>query len=145
MADTPNASDAPDTSGTSNGDRGQNPSVNNGLIISGGTHTVGNQAVGHRAQAIAGSVSLHPQDAERTAELLARVEDLMAVHRAELADPEAVTRELRRLRDELADPEPEPTVLRRALNRLDDFVQPVTPLVAAVGQLAQSMQGLSGH
>jgi hypothetical protein len=128
-------------------DRRQEPPVNNGVMISGGTHHVGNQAVGHRAQAFSGSVSFSPQDAERTAELLAVVERLLQEHRTELADPEATARELRRLREELEEPEPEPTVLRRALDRLNAFVQPVTPLVVAVGQLAQSVQGLPlpGH
>ncbi|MFC8365674.1 DUF5955 family protein [Streptomyces griseorubiginosus] len=122
----------------------QDPPVNNGVMISGGTHHVGNQAVGHRAQAFSGSVSFQPQDAGRTAELLALVERLLDEHRAALADPDATTRELRRLREELDEPEPQPTVLRRALTRLNEFVQPVTPLVVAVGQLAQSVQGLPG-
>ncbi|MET7737003.1 hypothetical protein ABZT02_37580 [Streptomyces sp. NPDC005402] len=127
------------------GDDGrQDPPVNNGLMISGGTHYVGNQAVGHRAQAFSGSVSFPPQDAERTAELLAYVERLLEEHRAALADPDASSRELRRLREELDEAEPQPTVLRRALDRLNEFVQPVTPLVVAVGQLAQSVQGLPG-
>ncbi|MEU1054385.1 DUF5955 family protein [Streptomyces sp. NPDC005876] len=127
-------------------DRGrQEPAVNNGLVISGGTHYVGNQAVGQGAQAFAGSVSFSPQDAEqaaRTARLLDQVESLLQEHREALADPEATSRELRRLREELDEEEPQPTVLRRALDRLTAFVQPVGPLVTAVGQLAQSVQGL---
>ncbi|MER6287868.1 hypothetical protein [Streptomyces sviceus] len=129
---------------TGNDDSRQDPPVNNGVMISGGTHYVGNQAVGHGAQAFSGSVSFQPQDVERTAELLAHVERLLEEHRAALADPDATTRELRRLREELEEPEPQRTVLRRALDRLNDFVQPVTPLVVAVGQLAQSVQGLPG-
>jgi uncharacterized membrane protein YccC len=127
-----------------NDDGRQEPPVNNGLMISGGTHYVGNQAVGQGAQAFSGSVSFQQQDPERTAELLARVERLLEEHSTELADPEGTTRELRRLREELDEAEPEPTVLRRALDRLNEFVQPVTPLVVAVGQLAQSVQGLPG-
>ncbi|MFF7278331.1 DUF5955 family protein [Streptomyces griseorubiginosus] len=127
-----------------NDDGRQDPPVNNGVMISGGTHYVGNQAVGHGAQAFSGSVSFQSQDAERTAELLAHVERLLEEHRAALTDPDATTRELRRLREELDEPEPQPTVLRRALTRLNEFVQPVTPLVVAVGQLAQSVQGLPG-
>ncbi|MEU6352638.1 hypothetical protein ABZ896_25485 [Streptomyces sp. NPDC047072] len=128
-------------------DRRQDPPVNNGIVISGGTQYVGNQAVGHQAQAFSGSVSFQAQDGERTAELLALVERLLEEHRAELTEPEATTRELRRLREELEEPEPQPTVLRRALDRLNEFCRPVTPLVLAVGQLAQSVQGLSspGH
>jgi hypothetical protein len=121
------------------------PPVNNGLVISGGTHYVGNQAVGHGAQAFSGAVSFAPPNAEqaaRTAELLDQVERLLQEHREALADPEATTRELRRLREELDEEEPQPTVLRRALDRLTAFVQPVGPLVTAVGQLAQSVQGL---
>ena len=125
-------------------DRRQDPPVNNGLMISGGTHYVGNQAIGDHAQAFSGSVSFQPQDPERTAELLALVERLLVEHRAALADPDATDRELRRLREELDEAEPQPTVLRRALDRLNEFVQPVTPLVVAVGQLAQSVQGLPG-
>ncbi|KUO15743.1 hypothetical protein [Streptomyces dysideae] len=127
-----------------NDDGRQDPPVNNGLMISGGTHYVGNQAVGPGAQAFSGSVSFQQQDPERTAELLALVERLLEEHSTELADPEGTTRELRRLREELDEAEPEPTVLRRALDRLNEFVQPVTPLVVAVGQLAQSVQGLPG-
>ncbi|ELS57688.1 hypothetical protein STVIR_1332 [Streptomyces viridochromogenes Tue57] len=121
--------------------------MNNGLMISGGTHYVGNQAVGPGARAFSGSVSFQPQDPEqaaRTAELLALVERLLEEHRAALADPDATTRELRRLREELQEDEPQPTVLRRALDRLNEFVQPVAPLVVAVGQLAASVQGLPG-
>lgn len=73
-------------------DRRQDPPVNNGLMISGGTHYVGNQAVGHGAQAFSGSVSFQPQDVERTAELIAHVEQLLEEHRAALADPDATTR-----------------------------------------------------
>ncbi|KPI14922.1 hypothetical protein OK074_8556 [Actinobacteria bacterium OK074] len=132
----------------SDNDGRQVPPVNNGLVISGGTQYVGNQAVGHGAQAFSGSVSFQPQDAAqtaRTAELLAFVERLLAEHRTALADPDATTRELRRLREELEEDEPQPTVLQRALDRLNTFVQPVTPLVVAVGQLAQSVQGLLGR
>ena len=124
------------------------PPVNNGLVINGGTHYVGNQAIGHQAQAFSGSVSFQPQDAEQTAarmsELIVRVEQLLSEHREALADPEATTRELRRLREELDEAEPEPTVLRRALDRLTAFVQPVTPLAVAVGELAQTVRGALG-
>ncbi|MFJ5211982.1 DUF5955 family protein [Streptomyces nigra] len=125
----------------------QDPPVNNGIVISGGSHYVGNQAVGHRAQAFSGSVSFPaqaPGQAARTAELLAQVERLLQEHRAALADPDATDRELRRLREELEEEEPQPSVLRRALDRLTAFVQPVAPLVTAVGQLAQSVQALPG-
>ena len=125
----------------------QDPPVNNGIVISGGSHYVGNQAVGHRAQAFSGSVSFPAQDAgqaSRTGELLAQVERLLQEHRAALADPDATDRELRRLREELEEEEPQPSVLRRALDRLTAFVQPVAPLVTAVGQLAQSVQALPG-
>ncbi|WP_320773715.1 DUF5955 family protein [Streptomyces sp. CRN 30] len=121
------------------------PPVNNGLVINGGTHYVGNQAVGQNARAFSGAVSFPPQDAgqaARTAELLAQVERLLEEHRAALADPDAVGRELGRLREELDEAEPQPTVLRRALGRITEFVQPVGPLVTAVGQLAASVQGL---
>lgn len=124
------------------------PPVNNGVVISGGTHYVGNQAVGHRAQAFSGSVSFQPQEGEqtaRTAELLAVVERLLQEHRSALADPDTATRELRRLREELDEEEPQPTVLGRALDRLTGIVQPVTPLVVAVGELAQTVRGALGH
>ncbi|MEU3986734.1 hypothetical protein AB0F77_42890 [Streptomyces sp. NPDC026672] len=124
------------------------PPVNNGVVISGGTQYVGNQAVGHRAQAFSGSVSFQHQDpaqAERTAELLSRVEQLVAEHRSALADPDATDRELRRLREELDEAEPQPTVLGRALERLTAFVQPVAPLVVAVGELTQSVRGALGQ
>ncbi|GAQ57413.1 hypothetical protein [Streptomyces acidiscabies] len=122
----------------------QGPGVNQGVVQYGGTSNVGNQAIGPGATAYSGTVSFQSFDAGRTAELLARVEELLALHQAQLTDPESTSRELRRLREELAEPEPEPGVVRRALTRLNDFVQPVTPLVVAVGQLAASMQGLPG-
>ncbi|MET8977078.1 hypothetical protein ABZX85_15790 [Streptomyces sp. NPDC004539] len=122
----------------------QGPFINQGVVQYGGTSNVGNQAVGPGATAHSGEVSFQTFDAGRTAELLAHVEALLAAHRAQLSDPEATGRELRRLRDELEEPQPEAGVVRRALTRLNDFVQPVTPLVVAVGQLAQSMQGLPG-
>lgn len=116
---------------------------NDGSVIS-GAHYVG-QAVVQGAQVFSGSVAFQSQAAERTAELLAHVERLLVEYRAELADPEATSRELRRLRDELEEEEPQQTVLRRALYRLNEFVQPVPPLGAAVGQLAQSVEGLPGQ
>ncbi|GAA2265127.1 hypothetical protein GCM10010145_43370 [Streptomyces ruber] len=122
----------------------QDPPVNNGIMISGGTHYVGNQAVGDRAQAFSGSVSFQPRDNERTAELIGRVEQLLDAHRAELGDPEGTAQELSRLREELAAPATPPTVLQRTLERLTALVEPVAPLVTAVGQLAQSVQGLPG-
>ncbi|MFJ7017407.1 DUF5955 family protein [Streptomyces sp. NPDC101117] len=125
----------------------QDPPVNNGIVISGGTHYVGNQAVGHRAQAFSGSVSFPAQDpaqTARTAELLAQVERLLREHREALTDPDATDRELRRLREELDEEAPEPSVLRRALDRLTAFVEPVAPLVTAVGRLAESVQALPG-
>ncbi|MEY9995388.1 hypothetical protein ABIE67_007420 [Streptomyces sp. V4I8] len=130
-----------------NDDGRQGPPVNKGVMISGGTQYVGNQAVGDGAQASSGAVSFQTQDPEqaaRTAQLLAVVERLLEEHRTALADPDATSRELRRLREELQEEEPQPTVLRRALHRLNEFVQPVAPLVVAVGQLAQSVQGLPG-
>ncbi|MDT0436509.1 hypothetical protein ABZ439_20580 [Streptomyces sp. NPDC005840] len=128
-------------------DRRQDPPVNNGLIISGGTHHVANQAVGPGARAFSGPVSFQLQDPGRTAELLTRVELLLQTHRAELTDLAATTRELRRLREELDEPEPQPGVLQRALTRLNSFVQPVTPLVVAVGELTRSVGELlpPGH
>ncbi|MEU6227250.1 DUF5955 family protein [Streptomyces sp. NPDC047042] len=134
-------------SGSSEADR-PHPPVNNGLVINGGTQYVGNQAIGERAQAFSGTVAFQPQDPEqtaaRTAELLALVERLLSEHRESLSDPEATTRELRRLREELDEEEPQPTVLRRALTRLTEFVQPVTPLAVAVGELAQTVRGALG-
>ncbi|ELP66964.1 DUF5955 family protein [Streptomyces turgidiscabies] len=134
-------------SGSNEPDR-PDPPVNNGLVINGGTHYVGNQAIGNQAQAFSGSVAFQPQDAAqtaaRTAELLALIEQLLSEHRESLPDPESTTRELRRLREELDEEEPQPTVLRRALARLTDFVQPVTPLVVAVGELTQTVRGALG-
>ncbi|QNP68632.1 hypothetical protein IAG44_03555 [Streptomyces roseirectus] len=122
----------------------QGPVINQGVVQYGGTSNVGNQALGPGATAYSGAVSFQSYDAGRTAELLARVEELLEAHRSSLTDPEGTSVELRRLREELAEDRPEPGVLRRALTRLNDFVQPVTPLVVAVGQLAQSMQGIPG-
>ena len=131
-----------------NDDGRHDPPTNNGIVINGGTHYVGNQAVGHRAQAFSGSVAFQPQDAAQaalTSQLLVQVERLLQEHRSALADPDATSRELRRLREELDEEEPQPTVLRRALDRLNEFVQPVTPLVVAVGQLTQSVQASLGR
>ncbi|HEY8980389.1 MAG TPA: hypothetical protein VIU15_12475 [Streptomyces sp.] len=122
----------------------QRPPLNQGVIQYGGTSNVGNQAIGPGATAYSGTVSFQPFDATRTAGLLAQVEALLTEHRERLADPAATSRELQRLRDELEEPEPQVGVVRRALTRLNEFVQPVTPLVVAVGELARSVQGLPG-
>src|SRR4051794_5172683 len=106
---------------TGSDDRRQDPPVNNGLMISGGTHYVGNHAGGHGAQAFSGSVSFPPPDAGRTADLLATSERLMEEPRAPVTDPDATSRELRRLREDLDEADPQPTVLRRALDRLNEF------------------------
>ncbi|GAA2430871.1 DUF5955 family protein [Streptomyces glaucus] len=130
-----------------NDDGRHDPPVNNGLVIKGGTHYVGNQAIGHRAQAFSGSVGFRAQDtgqAARIGELLAQIEQLLEQHRSELADPDATTTELRRLREELDEEEPQPPVLRRALDRLTAFAQPVAPLAVAVGELAQAVRGVLG-
>jgi hypothetical protein len=129
-------------------DERHDPPVNNGLVINGGTQYVGNQAIGPGARAFSGSVGLPARDPGQSAsvaELLAHVERLLAEHGSALADPDATSRELRRLREELDEDEPQPTVLQRALDRLTGAVQPVTPLVVAIGQLAQAVQGALGH
>ncbi|WP_416973012.1 hypothetical protein [Streptomyces sp. 4F14] len=122
----------------------QGPVINQGVVQYGGTSNVGNQAIGPGATAYSGTVSFESFDAGRSMQLLDRVEELLVLHRAQLPDQEGTTHQLVRLREELAEPEPEPGVVRRALTRLNDFVQPVTPLVVAVGELARSVQGLPG-
>ncbi len=124
-----------------------NSTVNNGVQQSGGHSQVGNQAVGAGAQAVAGSVGFQtvlPAQHTDAAELLALIERLLTEHRSALPDQSGTQVELRRLREELDEPEPQPGVLRRALERLAAFVQPVAPLVVAVGQLAQAVQGALG-
>lgn len=124
------------------------PPVNNGIITTGGTHYVGNQAVGQGAQAISGTVDigvLEPGRRARAADLLGLIERLLEEHGAELTEPEATATELRRLREELDEDEPQRPVLRRALDRLNGYVEPVTPLVDAVAKLAQAVQVTLGH
>ncbi|GAA2148026.1 hypothetical protein GCM10009760_39500 [Kitasatospora kazusensis] len=118
--------------------------VNNGVQQSGGHSQVGNQAVGAGARAVAGNVGFQtalPAQQAGPAELIALIERLLTEHRDALPDQSGTQVELRRLREELDEAEPQPGVLRRALERLTDFVAPVAPLVVAVGQLAQALNG----
>ncbi|MFC5220450.1 hypothetical protein [Streptomyces coerulescens] len=125
-----------------NADGRQDPPVNNGVVISGGNNYVVSQAAGH-AQAFIDRVSNQPQDAELLAELLLHVEQLLEQYYPALADPGTPARDLlRRLREELEEAEPRPAVLWRILDWLNQYVQPVTPLVVAVGQLAESVHNL---
>ncbi|MFK8908386.1 hypothetical protein [Streptomyces sp. YS-3] len=125
-----------------NDDGRQDPPVNNGVVVSGDNHYVGSQAAGH-AQVFVHQVSVQPQDTELLAELLSHVEQLLDQYYLALAGPRAPAQDLlRRLREELEDVEPQPTVLWRILDRLNEYVQPVTPLVVAVGRLADSVQHL---
>jgi hypothetical protein len=124
------------------------PPVNNGIVTTGGTHYVINQAVGHRAQTFSGTVNLGAQEPgqhAQTAELLILIERLLEEHRTVLTDPDAAAKEMRRLREELDEDEPQIPVLRRALDRLNRFVRPVAPLVEAVANLAQTVQITLGH
>ncbi|MEV4917303.1 DUF5955 family protein [Streptomyces tirandamycinicus] len=119
------------------------PAVNLGVQQYGGHSQVGNQAVGPGARAVAGRIgfqALAPEQRERAAELMELIELLLERHRAELPDQRTPRVELRRLREELDEGAPEPGVVRRALERLTAFVQPVAPLAAAVGELAQVVQ-----
>jgi hypothetical protein len=122
-----------------------NPSAtNNGVYQTGGASHIGNQAVGHGAQAFSGSVSFRITDSAQRAqatELLSYVERLLDEYAAALPDVGATRTQIRRLREELGEAEPEPRVLQRTLERLTSFVQPVAPLVVAVSQLTQAVQG----
>jgi hypothetical protein len=122
--------------------------TNNGVYQTGGTSSVGNQAVGHGAQAFSGAVSFQFTDTTQRAQvtgLLAELERLLTEHAAALPDAGATHTELRRLREELEESRPEPRVLQRALDRLTSFVRPVTPLVVAVGQLSEAVRASLGH
>ncbi|MYS19494.1 hypothetical protein GA0115240_10943 [Streptomyces sp. DvalAA-14] len=125
---------------------GRSP-VNHGFQVLGGQVRIGNQAVGPGARAVAGSVTTGAgaPAAATAADLLLVIERLLDEHREQLPDQSATRAELGRLREELADPQPEPGAVGRALARLTAFVQPVTPLVAAVGGLAESLRDLLGH
>lgn len=121
----------------------ETPPIITGITNYGGTHYVGNQAVGPNAHASSDIVGfdLTPTRRARAAELLDQVERLVSEHESTLADPAATRRELRRLRDELDEKEPQSSVLQRALDQLKAFAQPVTPLIAAIAQLAQAIHG----
>ena len=122
--------------------------TNHGIYQTGGAMYTGNQAVGQGAQAFSGPVGFQITDSAQSAQitdLLTQIERLLNEHASALADPEATRTQIRRLREELGEAEPEPRVLQRALGRLAGYVQPVAPLVVAVGQLAQAVQGTLGH
>ncbi len=122
--------------------------VNNGFQQSGGNSQIGNQAIGAGARAVAGDIgfrTLVPAPATQASDLLTLVERLLEEHRAELPDQSGTQVELRRIREELGEAEPQPGVLRRGLERLTSFVEPVTPLVVAVGRLSQAVQDAVGH
>ncbi|MFF8387812.1 DUF5955 family protein [Streptomyces kanasensis] len=117
--------------------------LNFGVQQYGGQSSVGNQAIGPGARAVAGHVSVHAPSADQRAEveaLLLLVERLLDEHRAALPDQESPRTELRRLREELEEGEPEPGVVRRALERLALFAQPAAPLAAAVAELTRVVQ-----
>ncbi|MER5641622.1 DUF5955 family protein [Kitasatospora sp. NPDC002227] len=121
--------------------------ANAGVQQFGGHSQVGNQAVGTNAQAVAGSIGFQtalPADRTDPAELLALIARLLDQHRAELPDQSGTQVELRRIREELEESEPQPGILRRSLDRISAFVQPVTPLVVAVGQLTTALHGALG-
>jgi hypothetical protein len=111
------------------------------VVNAGGVQHIGNLAVGPNARAISGQVNVGPAPSTDIAQLLARFERLLAEHESALPEPEATTREVRRLREELDEDKPEPTVVRRALDRITAFVQPVAPLAVAAAQLVQAIQG----
>ncbi|TYK46190.1 hypothetical protein [Actinomadura decatromicini] len=123
------------------------PSVNYGIVSMGGTHYVANQAVGQNAQAFSNAVTFNAQNSNHRAqasELLAVIERLLEEHRAALTDPDGAAREVQRVREELDEDEPQLPFLRRALDRLNTYAEPVAPLVAAVGQLTQTVQAAIG-
>ncbi|AOT57526.1 MULTISPECIES: DUF5955 family protein [Streptomyces] len=119
---------------------------NHGVQQYGGRSSVGNQAVGPGARAVAGDVTVHAdggaEERARVGELIRLVERLLEEHRAELPDQEAPRVELRRLREELDEGEPEPGVVRRALGRLARFAEPVAPVAAAVAELTRAVGGI---
>jgi hypothetical protein len=117
--------------------------LNLGVQQYGGHSSVGNQAVGPGARAVAGRVTVQAPSADQRAEveaLLLLVERLLDEHRAVLPDQESPRTELRRLREELDEETPEPGVVRRALERLALFAQPAAPLAAAVAELTRVVQ-----
>ncbi|MDT9686550.1 DUF5955 family protein [Streptomyces sp. TRM76323] len=117
--------------------------LNFGVQQYGGQSSVGNQAVGPNARAVAGRITVQAPGADQLArvdELILLVERLLEEHRAALPDQEAPRVELRRLREELAEDSPEPGVVRRALDRLAAFAEPAAPLAAAVAELSRLVQ-----
>lgn len=117
--------------------------LNFGVQQYGGQSSVGNQAVGPNARAVAGRITVQAPGAAQLArvdELILLVERLLEEHRAALPDQEAPRVELRRLREELEEDSPEPGVVRRALDRLAAFAEPAAPLAAAVAELSRLVQ-----
>ncbi|GAA5118226.1 hypothetical protein [Haloechinothrix salitolerans] len=118
--------------------------TNYGIQQSGGSSHVGNQAVGPNAHAVSrdNTVSSGP-DVEA---LLDQVGTLLARHRAELSETDALAAELAhgRVREELARPEPDRSRLERLLGGLAAFVRPVTPLVTAVDALVTAVRDAFG-
>ncbi|HKS44835.1 MAG TPA: hypothetical protein VJT49_06900 [Amycolatopsis sp.] len=116
--------------------------ANYGIQQSGGQSTVGNQAVGPGAKAVSGDIQLTTGtgDTEGRAErLLARLEELLDHHDAELPGTTKATAEI--LREELTRPEPDRGVLGRLLERLTTLVKPIPPLVTTVTELAKAING----
>ncbi|WP_441246680.1 DUF5955 family protein [Kitasatospora sp. McL0602] len=123
------------------------PVTNAGIQQYGGHSQVGNQAVGTGARAVAGQIGFQtalPDQRADVGELIALIRQLLADHQAVLPDQGATQVELRRIQEELEEAEPQPGLLRRSLDRISSFVQPVAPLVTAVAQLTQALQGTLG-
>jgi hypothetical protein len=113
-------------------------SPNYGIQQSGGQSIVGNQAVGPGAKAVSRDIRLASgAGGETTERLLAKLEELLERHDAELPGTTKATAEI--LREELNRPEPDRGVLGRLLERLTTLVKPVPPLVTAVTQLSEAI------
>ncbi|MGW4914610.1 hypothetical protein [Streptomyces sp. NPDC004270] len=124
-------------------DRRQSSAGNNGIVINGGTAHVGNQAVGassHIQQVV--PVSSYRPDPNGLQEVIWRLQQMVEMHRWELAEPELVVEMLHRMHEEIEQPDPSPNLLRSLSARLYVLIQQVPPLVMVVQELERTVRDM---
>lgn len=116
---------------------------NEGIIVSGGTFSAGQIAVGQGAQAIQTTYNLASElQAEGKVDLAQAITELIKVleaHRPQVADYDEVTQAVQQIAEEVKKEQPSKLTLKGLLSALKESVGDVVEIVQKVGLLQKAI------
>lgn len=121
---------------------------NEGIIVSGGTLSAGQIAVGQGAQAIQTTYNLASElQAEGKVDLAQAITELIKVleaHRPQVADYDEVTQAVQQIAEEVKKEQPSKLTLKGLLSALKESVGDVVEIVQKVGFLQKAIALVTG-